>query len=68
MAEEPTPQSAPAWLQARLEQDAERMEREGLIRQYRDERGRLCWAITEKGRRRFAEAERRSRGAEDGSE
>jgi hypothetical protein len=38
-----------------IEQEAERMEREGLIRQYRDEQGRLCWEITEKGRRRLGE-------------
>jgi DNA-binding MarR family transcriptional regulator len=53
--EQPTPSPAPLWLRARLEQEAERMEREGLIRQYRDKQGRLCWAITEKGRRRLGE-------------
>jgi hypothetical protein len=54
MPDEPKPRQAPAWLQARLEQDVGRREGEGLIRQYRDERGRLFWAITAKGERRLA--------------
>jgi DNA-binding PadR family transcriptional regulator len=36
------------------------MERAGLIRQYRDAGGRLCFEITDKGRARFTEAHGRS--------